>query len=209
AGMLQSDLQHDFVRSYVTGFSDLDPQRLRDLVDAMAEEGDAQLEMEGVESDRVQHRVDLDLRYVKQYHEVTVPVPADVIAAGETQTIADALHREHDRLYGYNLAEEGTEVELINVRVRTIGRTDKPELARLSRGDADPGPAQKGKPSAYVPEADSFAATNVYDGHLLLAGNVIDGPALIERPDTTIFVSSSFRATIDDYGSCLLKAKEG
>ncbi|MCP3991845.1 MAG: hydantoinase/oxoprolinase family protein [Actinomycetia bacterium] len=208
AGMLQSDLQHDFVRSYVTGFSDLDPQRLRHLVASMTEEGDAQLQLEGVDPARVEHRVDLDLRYVKQYHEVTVPVGPDTVAAGDVSTIADSLHREHDRLYGYNLAEEGTEVELINVRVRAIGRTDKPELALLAKGGADPSAALKGARMAYVPELDGFAEVSVYDGHLLLAGNVIGGPALIERTDTTILVSSSFQARIDDHGSCLLTANE-
>ncbi len=208
AGMLQSDLQHDFVRSYVTGFDSLDPQRLRDLVAAMTEEGDTQLQLEGVDPARVEHRVDLDLRYVKQYHEVTVPIGADLVAKGDIASIAESLHSEHDRLYGYNLAEEGTEVELINVRVRAIGRTDKPELARIASGGADPSAARKGARRAYVPEVDRFAEVDVYDGHLLLAGNVIDGPALIERTDTTILVGSSFQARIDDHGSCLLNANE-
>ncbi len=208
-GMLQSDLQHDFVRSYVTGFDDLDPERLRSLVKAMAAEGDAQLALEGVAPDRIEHRVDLDLRYVKQYHEVTVPIGLDSVENGDVATIAASFHREHNRLYGYDLAREGTEVELINVRVRAIGRTAKPELPRLPRGEPDPSGALKGVRSAHVPGTGGFADLNVYDGHRLRAGNRVEGPALIERTDTTILVSSSFDALIDENGSCLLNAKEG
>ena len=207
AGMLQSDLQHDFVRSYVTGFEDLDPERLQRLVESMAAEGDAQLALEGIDPDRIEHRVDLDLRYVKQYHEVTVPIDPEAVESGDVAGIAASFHREHNRLYGYDLAREGTELELINVRVRAIGRTAKPPLPLLPGGDSDPSPALKGTRSAYVPETGRFAELNVYDGHRLRAGNQVVGPALIERTDTTILVSSAFDAVIDEYGSCRLDAK--
>jgi len=48
----------------------------------------------------------------------------------------------------------------------------------------------------------------VYDGHRLEAGNILDGPALIERIDTTIFVTSGFVARIDPHGSCVLERRE-
>lgn len=208
-GMLLSDLQHDFVRSYVCRFGELDADRLRELVAAMQEEGDTQLRMEGIDPGKVEHRIDLDLRYVKQYHEVTVPIANAAVADGDFAVIATAFHHEHDRLYGYNLAEAGTELELINVRVRAIGRTDKPELPTLTPGGADPSRARKGLRAAYIPETDSFADIDVYDGHRLLPGNVIAGPALIERVDTTIFVTASFVARVDEYGSCLLDVQDG
>jgi len=208
AGMLLSDLQHDFVRSYVCQFKELDLDRLAELVARMQEEGNAQLRLEGIDSERVEHRIDLDLRYVKQYHEVTVAVAAEAIADGDLEAIAGAFHREHDRLYGYKLADEGTQIELINVRLRAIGRTDKPALPKLPPGSDDPSRAHKGARTAFIPEADAFADVGVYDGHLLAPGNVIEGPALIERVDTTILVTSSFAARIDEHGSCLLSAKD-
>jgi N-methylhydantoinase A len=208
AGMLLSDLQHDFVRSYVCRFGDLDTNHLQELIATMREEGEAQLRMEGIDPERVEHRIDLDLRYVKQYHEVTVPVGATAIANGEIDVIAGAFHGEHDRLYGYNLVDEGTELELINVRVRAIGRTDKPELPTLPLGGESPSGARKGTRRAYIPEIDTFADVGVYDGHRLEPGNMIDGPALIERVDTTIFVTASFEARVDEHGSCLLSTKD-
>jgi N-methylhydantoinase A len=208
AGMLLSDLQHDFVRSYVCRFGDLETNHLRKLITTMRDEGETQLRMEGIDPGRVEHRIDLDLRYVKQYHEVTVPIGATAIANGDLELIADAFHGEHDRLYGYNLAEEATELELINVRVRAIGRTDKPELPTLPPGGADPSGARKGERRAYIPEVDTFGDISVYDGHRLQPGNIIEGPALIERVDTTIFVTSSFEARVDEHGSCLLSAKD-
>jgi len=208
-GMLMGDLRQDYVRSHVCRFRELDVDRVRALVGEMTSEGAALLREEGIEPDRIGHRIFLDLRYVKQYHEVTVPVTARMIEEGDTAAIAAAFHREHDRLYGYELSNEGTNLELINVRVRAIGATDKPEIPRLEAGSEDAFAARKGARHAFVPELAAFAEVPVYDGHALAAGNALEGPALIERTDTTIFVSDSFRARIDEHGSCLLTRKEG
>jgi N-methylhydantoinase A/oxoprolinase/acetone carboxylase beta subunit len=59
-----------------------------------------------------------------------------------------------------------------------------------------------------VPETDGFAEVPVFDGHALLAGNVIEGPALIERTDTTIFVSQAFVTKVDHHGSCMLTRRQ-
>jgi N-methylhydantoinase A len=208
AGMLMGDLAQDYQRSYVCRFGDLDLDRLRSLVDEMTAEGAAVLGGQGIEPGRMRHQIQLDLRYVKQYHEVTVPVSPGLIERGDTDAIAAAFHGEHDRLYGYELSAEGTELELINLRVRAIGATHKPGIPRVERGGGDPSAARKGVRRAFVPETSDFADVPVFDGHALAAGDRLDGPALIERTDTTIVVSGAFRARIDDYGSCLLSRKE-
>jgi len=69
--------------------------------------------------------------------------------------------------------------------------------------------ARKGKRRAYLPERMTFADVDVYDGHRLQAGNVVEGPALVERIDTTIFVTRVFVAGIDAHGSCRLARREG
>ena len=214
AGMLLSDLQHDFVRSYVTSFELLDWARLLAAIESMLDEGRRQLREEGIVEERGRHQVALDLRYVKQYHEVTVPVPDELLERRDLDGIAEGFHRRHDQLFGYHLSEEGTPLELINVRVRSLGLTDKPRLPGLERGGADPGGAEKGRRRIYVPERQAFVEAPVFDGHRLLCGNRIAGPALIERADTTIFVSESFAAEVDGLGSCLLRmqregAKDG
>jgi len=211
AGMLLSDLQHDFVRSYITPLGELEFWRLQALLTEMTTEGQAQLQREGIPPERVTHLLSLDLRYLKQYHEVTLPVDQALVKRGELARIAAAFHGEHNRLYGYDLAEEGTDLELICVRLRSVGSTAKPTLPRIEPGGETPeGGAVKGRRRAFVPERGDFEELTVLDGHRLLAGNLIEGPALIERVDTTIFVSASYTARVDNLGSCRLsrQAKE-
>ncbi len=206
-GMLMSDLQHDFVHSYVTPLSSLDPERLRGLVRGMTERGDSLLEHEGVSPVQRDHLVFLDLRYVKQYHEVTVAVPIEDVKAGKVESFGAAFHSEHNRLYGYDLLAEGAGLELINVRVRSLGRTDKPELEGLPEGGPDPGASLRGRRRAFVPESDEFQDIPVYDGHSLESGNMIEGPAMIERTTTTIFVTGAYRARIDRLGSTVIEPR--
>jgi len=204
-GMLLSDLQHDHVRTQIARFSDLDYARLRTIVDEMATTGRQQLSDEGIPGDRHVFEVGLDLRYLKQYHEVTLPVERAWIDDGNGAAIRAAFHAEHNRLYGYDLGAEQTDLELINVRVRCLGIADKPELPSREAGDPDADHARKGSRRAYVPERKAFEEVAVFDGHRLRAGNRITGPALIERADTTIFVSADFSATVDGLGSCDLR----
>ncbi len=206
-GMLMSDLQHDYVRSYVTALSDLDPSRLQAVVADLMASGDAELAREGVPEARRQHGVFLDLRYAKQYHEVTVPVAAEAIANGDLDAIGSAFHREHNRLYGYDLEAEGTGLTLITVRVRSVGRTDKPRYPKLGSG-GDASDALKGRRRAYVPETERFDEVPVYDGHALRTAHEIVGPALIERVDTTLFVSAAFTTRVDELGTLVLE-REG
>jgi N-methylhydantoinase A len=208
-GMLLSDLQHDFVRSYVVAFSRIDLDRLRSLVDSMVARGGEELRREGVPEKQASHQVLLDMRYVKQYHEVTVPVSRETLDRGDLDRVATAFHAEHDRLYGYELAEEGTDLELISVRVRSLGRTEKPELPLVEEGGEDPGGARKGSRRAFVPEREAFADLPVYDGHRLRAGNVVPGPALLERVDTTVLVTAGFAARVDGRGTYVLEANGG
>jgi len=209
AGMLHSDLRHDFVRSYVSRLGDIGQDRLQGLLQEMMGEGDEQLRAEGVSEERIERQVFFDLRYVKQYHEVTVPVPAEALGRGNLDAVREIFHREHDRLYGYELRTEGTELELINLRVRVTGITDKPALPVLKAGGADASSASKGTRRAFLPESEEFGQVPVYDGHELRPGNAFAGPALIERIDTTIFVSESFGAEIDAHGSCVLQHRGG
>ncbi len=205
-GMLLCDLQHDFVRSCVGELDDAATGRVRGLVDEMSAEGERQLQQEGASEVAVQ--VLLDLRYLKQYHEVTVEVPAGALERADLGGVASAFHAEYNRLYGYDLAEQGAPLELINVRVRSIGRTDKPALPRVETGGEDVSAAVKSHRRAYVPERGEFAEVPVLDGHQLVAGNRFAGPALVERIDTTVFVSDGYDAEVDCHGSILLRRRE-
>ncbi|MCR4317178.1 MAG: hydantoinase/oxoprolinase family protein [Planctomycetes bacterium] len=203
-GMLESDLQHDFVASFVTRLDDADRAKLKSLIERLRFEGSEQLKLEGAHEREQEHNLYFDLRYIKQYHEVTVQVPMDDVLSGNFDAASKLFHETHNRLFGYDLEGEGTPLELINVRVRSVGRVEKPTLPRIESGGTDASGAQTSERSAYIPESREFRSVPVFDYRKLKSGNHIVGPALIERKDTTIFVSAAYDVKIDTLGTSLV-----
>ena len=208
AGMLMSDLKHDFVKTYAARFDQMDTDYFRNLFKEMEEEGNRLLESENIEAENIEQFFSLDMRYVKQYHEVTVPITSREILDGNFDSMIAKFHPEHNRLYGYSLEREETPVELINMRLTMIGRTEKPRFMEEEYSGEDPAAALKGKRKAYIPGLKQYREINVYDGFKLRYGNIVNGPAIIEQVNTTTFVTPEYRVASDRYGSYTMYLKD-
>ncbi len=208
AGMLMSDLKHDFVRTYSTALSEIDVKKFQSYFEEMEKEAIKLLESEHIPRDSVQHFYSLDMRYVKQYHEVNVNITKQDIEAGNISSMAGRFHPEHNRLYGYSLEEQETPIELINLRLLSVGVTIKPGFRQEDYGGEDPSRALKKRRSVYLPVENEFREVSVYDGHKLMYGNRVEGPAIIEQINTTTFISPEYSVLCDKYGSYTMYLKE-
>ncbi|MEW6266317.1 MAG: hydantoinase/oxoprolinase family protein [Thermodesulfobacteriota bacterium] len=210
AGMLMSDLKHDFVRTYAVRLDQVEPRRFQDLFADMKKQGLALLESEHIPEERIRFIPSLDLRYVKQYHEVNVEITAAEIERMDLAAMAGRFHPAHNALYGYSLEEQGTPIELINMRLICVGETEKPRFFAQPYAGEDPGPAFKRRRRVYRPALKTFEEVDVFDGLALRFGNRIQGPAVLEQVNTTTFVAGDYNVLVDRYGSytMYLKSKE-
>ncbi|MBI4635538.1 MAG: hydantoinase/oxoprolinase family protein [Candidatus Rokubacteria bacterium] len=202
AGMLFSDLRHDLVRSYVTPFDGIDLDRFRTTAGSLLAEGRATLAAEGIGPEQALLALACDVRYVGQYHEITVALLGEEAEAGDLSGVAKRFHETHDRLYGYALP--GTPLELVNVRAVARGLVAKPRLPDLAPGGASA--ALGGRRPAFLPEAGGFEEIPVYGGAALGRGARLRGPAIIELAMTTVVVPPGWRVECDRYGSFLMEA---
>ncbi len=208
AGMLMSDLKHNFVRTYSTLLEEIDAKKFRSLFHEMEREATELLKSENLSEESIQHIYSLDMRYVKQYHEVNVKVTKEELGKGDVDSMVDKFHPEHNRLYGYSLEKEGTPVELINLRLSSIGKTVKPKFREEEYDQENPSEALKKKRKIYLPHKKAFEEVPVYDGHKLRYGNKIEGPAIIEQVNTTTFVTPEYNVLCDKFGSYTMYLKE-
>ena len=141
---------------------------------------------------------------MRQYHEVTVPVDEELITSFQEEALKEAFHSQHDRLYGYSLKEEGTEVELVNIRMTAVGLTEKPAFRKEDYRGRDPGDCLKGQRAVFIPARMNFEDVPVYDGNRMGHGHFLKGPAMIEQVNTTIFVPPEYEIACDEYGSYLM-----
>ena len=207
AGMLMSDLKHDFVRTYSTPIHRMDIEKFQALFHDMEKEATALLKSEHIPENAIQHIYSLDMRYIKQYHEVNVEIRKENLEKGDLVSIVRSFHPEHNRLFGYSLEEEKTPIELINLRLLSVGRTVKPRFKQEKYDKKDPEKALKMMRKVYLPLLEQYVDIPVYDGHKLRYGNKVEGPALIEQVNTTTFVTPEYNVLCDRYGSYTMYLK--
>ena len=85
--------------------------------------------------------------------------------------------------------------------LKAIGEIPPVELKRIKRGGTDPSQALKVERDAYFEESKGFVKTKVYDGDKLLAGNVLEGPCIIEERMTNVVIPPTFKMRVGDYGN--------
>lgn len=207
AGMLRSDLKHDFVRTFVALLKDTEPGTVRKIFGEMQSDGDNLLLAEGIPRDRIKYRFSVDLRYVRQYHEVNLQLTADELQLETFDEVAGRFHQQHSNLYGYSLANEDTAVELINLRLVCIGKTQKPAFRQEDYDGADPSRAFKNHRKIFQPLQKHAKQVEVFDGLRLKFGNKITGPAILEQVNTTTLVTPEYNLVVDNCGSYTMYLK--
>ncbi|KUO75217.1 MAG: 5-oxoprolinase [Desulfosporosinus sp. BRH_c37] len=202
AGMLISDLKHDYVRTYHAPMESASLDKITEFFDDMAKEALAVLGQEGVSSDRIQLKYAADIRYIGQSSEVEVVMSSNKLEE-ELTHIGEAFHRTHNELYGY--AMPGAALEVVNLRLTAIGIVDKPNFNKFAYQGTESDHALKTKRKAYF--EGGYQEVQVYDGLKLNNGNIVIGPAIIEQPTTTIIVTPDFNIKCDDFNNYVMYPK--
>lgn len=167
-------------------------ERLLEMRGRAAEE----MAAEGYSNDQLQMDERLDLRYMGQSYELTVPVKE-----GDSEAqIATKFHRAHAGRYGFQRPQKP--VQVVNVRLNVVARSAPPQLPVVERGAADSEAAVIGRKSVWFGEG--LRESRLLDRAKLLAGNRFAGPAIVFQYDTTTAIPPDWTAEVDDYGTLLL-----
>src|SRR5207244_11533057 len=106
----------------------------------------------------------------------------------------------------YSRRFEGSDVEIPNVRVRGIGLQPKLETPELERGSDSPEAALRHEGQAWFRVRGELAAvrTRFYDRRALQAGNVLEGPAIVNQYDSTTVIPPGISARVDGFGNIVI-----
>ncbi|MDR2189540.1 MAG: hydantoinase/oxoprolinase family protein [Azonexus sp.] len=204
AGMLLSDLKHDYVHTYAREFGSVVLEDVAAIYQNIVNTAVKTLETENVSADQVVIKYSADLRYIGQFNEVEVPAfDHGDFSAAALLTLTNEFHRRHDELYGYSTP--ASPVEIINLRVSALGVTEKPIADTHVLQGTDPSAARTGWRMAWH-EGD-WVETPVYEGLRLFNGNIVPGPAIVVQPTTSILVPSDFELCCDIGNNYLMYRK--
>lgn len=203
-GLVSADIVHAYSTALILPAS-TPALKINELYQPMIQKAVKQLAAEGFEGDKVRLEWSIDLRYSRQVHEVTTPVRANTPLddAGVQQLIAD-FEALYEKKYGKGSAYREAGVEMTLFRLTARGLLERPELQPSKLGSADPGKAKVGRRPIFVEARNGMAEADIYDFERLVPGNVIEGPAVIHTPITTIVLQARQRGTVDGYRNVLI-----
>ena len=202
-GLLFTDLINDYVYSLIQRQDQIDLARINDLYARMEKEADRTFQKEGVPLERIKINRSMDLRYAGQAYEVTVEAPSGEFSQAQMNTVIENFHSAHQDIYGYCYRGMQT-VEVVNLRVNSLGILDKPLPWEVPCGGEKPEGALKGSRQVFFKKYDGFIDCPILAREKLMANNVILGPAIIEEYDSTTVINPDKIAKVDRLGNLII-----
>ena len=216
-GCVMSDMRHDFIQTLNSPLATLDIEQLQRQMYIMALEGYALLDQSGVHLEHINIIFELDMSYIGQTHTIATALPLPsrfdranphiteetfVISATEIQEAFNQTYRE---TYGRLLDQTPTRV--MSLRGAVIGRRPTLDLSSLRPpDDASIEASHQGKRDVYY--GGHMYQADLYDRLSLPIGARVEGPALLEQPDTTILIDPDLYGEVDAWGNVMILRKE-
>ena len=191
-GQMLADLRRDTVAAWGGRVSELPIDALRTRAGAMRDEGAASLEADGMPRERHRHEFTLDVRYVGQ--SFTLPIRWDPADADWTPLRA-AFDVRHEETFGYG--DPASDIEIVNVRLVSIGEVDKPVVDFAPTGSGDP--VIERRPVWF----GEWCETPVVDRERLADGWRAEGPAIVEEAGGTTVAPPGWTVEVDPSGALM------
>lgn len=191
-GMLMADVTKDYSASVLRPSASVTLKQLEAVCAPLVAEARQALRDEGFSQAKQVITRQVDVRYVGQSFEITLPLTADYRAA---------FDEVHGRTYGYSNPERPTEV--VNVRVSATGVTTKPRLPKSPvRRRSTPKPVAR-RPGRFDGRSVSVA---MYRWSDLPPGASAAGPAVIAGGEATVVIPPGWRFNVDGFGNVLARS---
>jgi N-methylhydantoinase A len=153
---------------------------------------------------RIERKV--GMRFRQQVHEIEINVPAKVLEGGDIDKLVETFEETYERIYGKGTALRMSGVEFTVLRTEAISPVTKPAPAPLPNTGAKVEATSTRKVYFYQL---GFRDTQIYRSEALGPGTSIAGPAIVERPDTTIVVGPGQRLDVEPFGNMIITLNAG
>jgi len=177
-GVLVADVIKDQSRTVMLTHGSKDTTKLAKVFSEMEKEAATVLRAEGFSASRQRHERSLAMRYRGQSFELEI--------RNITGDLGAEFHRVHRERYGY--AQEQSEIEIVNARVRSFGIVEKLAQPKIAFGK-------------------NRARGDVYKREDLGAGAKLKTPCIVTEYSATTLIPADCKAQIDDFGNLLIQFK--
>ena len=200
-GLLRADVRLDASTTRLMRLDEVGGQELRALYQALHERVRTDLSRLGLPGEPIWSRFAY-MRFAGQGFEIHVPLPDGEIDASfpaRAEAAFRAVYEARHRFSDDDAAVEGVDWYLA-ARVETLKSETTNKPAASSRG------AAKSR-QAYFPESGGWIETKVLKRDNIEQSQVVDGPCIVEDPDSTIVVPTGDTVEITANGHLLIRIK--
>ncbi|MBC5767886.1 hydantoinase B/oxoprolinase family protein [Ramlibacter albus] len=203
-GMLIAPASYDTVRTHRTRARKADAAQLEPVYAQMQDEARAGLP-KSAKPESVWFERSADVRYVGQGYDVSVPVTPQMLKQGALEPALRAAFNEvYLKLYGRVFDELELEVMSLRVTAFAPGKT----FADAAPVPKDGTVAAAARRDAWCPVSEAFVEHAVYHRAALPAGATVQGPAIVEEPESTTIVGKGATMTVDASGSLVVRVPD-
>ncbi len=185
----------------------LNIEELRGWFNSLEEEGLLTLSRQGLTKENIRLARGAEMRYFGQLRDIVIFLPETRSGEPFTEDTLKALirefHEKHQAIYGWS--DPRMAVAISTLKLRAIGVRRPVELIQQPPSLKDPSGAFKRTRKVYFKELGGFVDTPCYDSNLLRSGNLIEGPAIVEDPTTTVIIPKGASLTVDSYNNYLIR----
>ncbi len=204
-GLLATDMVYEYVSTVYQRLGTLDAPAMQRAFEELEEQARTQLETDGLAPDQIVLQRVCDCRYLGQGYELRVDVSPGAIDDDWTEKVRADFHDIHEREYSRRFEE--SDIEVPNVRVRGIGLMPELEVPEVEHGAGSPEQALTHEREAWFRVDGELkpVTTRYYDREQLLAGNRLQGPAIVNQYDSTTVVPPGLQAHIDRHWNIVIE----
>jgi len=204
-GLLFAGVEHHYLQTFVAKIREVEPASLDEVFSRLERGALATLASEGYPRERVEVRRFVDVRYLGQNSELTIPLYAGPITSQRLQQLEEDFAAEHEKTYGYRSPREM--VQIVNVRVvarglDTVSRVPTRLIAGVDSG-LDSAPAATPRKVYFGPQDGWIETPVVRRGEL--AGGRQQGALIVEEYDATTVVPPRCSAMLDEWGNIVIE----
>lgn len=205
-GCVIADMRQDFVQTFMTTVDALDEHALAAFMQSHVDQG---LSILSASKTGFVSRIisfELDMAYAGQTHTLAVPITVTMNNDSVVPMSKEDINQSFDTVYLRNfgrLLPKGVR-RIINLRSAITGKRPKFDLRTLApKTEATNEWSESSRRQVYFDK--QWHDTAIYHRLALPVGAIINGPAILEQPDTTVLIEPGLSGRVDEFGNTIIE----
>jgi N-methylhydantoinase A len=204
-GMFAMDIGLEYARSCARRQNQLDFAEINGLYAEMRRKAKEDFARIGIAEAQLSYQPSVEMRYVGQFHEVEVDLPAGELNEANLQLLLQNFHAKYEKMYTYSMTWRTAEFLTFRLKV-----TAPPRQLKMAAGSAAARGVESARRGSRLCLFDGNAQrveTPTYDWERMEPGHKVFGPSLVDDTTTTVLVLPGFVCEVDGYRNLILRPR--